>query len=104
MPTDRLIKLEKLLALDPSDAFVLYGIAQEHAKAGDLAQATAFFDRCLTIDPNYLYAYYHKAKLQADHEHIQEAAATLRTGIVKARALSDAKALNELNALLDTLE
>ena len=28
-------QLKKLLELDPEDTFVLYGIAQEHAKAGD---------------------------------------------------------------------
>ena len=32
--SDRLAQLMRMLETDPSDAFCLYGIAQEHAKAG----------------------------------------------------------------------
>ncbi|MFT3686319.1 MAG: hypothetical protein QM783_15600 [Phycisphaerales bacterium] len=62
--SDRLAKLEKLLALDPADTFVLYGIAQEHGKAGDFAKAIEFYDRTLAADPAYCYAYFHKARAQ----------------------------------------
>lgn len=104
MASSRISQLERLLAADPHDTFVLYGLAQEHAKAGAVAEALAFFDRCLAADPDYLYAYYHKAKVLADADRAPEAIAVLRAGIPRAAARQDAKALNELSALLDSLE
>src|SRR5438552_3153283 len=65
-PMSRLDKLRKILAAEPTDAFTLYGVAQEYAKAGDTASAVEFYNRCLAADPAYCYAYYHKAKCQAD--------------------------------------
>lgn len=102
--TARLAQLEKLLAAEPGDPFTLYAIAQEHAKANDAAQAVDFFDRCLAADPNYLYAYFHKAKVQSEAGDTPAALATLRAAIPRARAASDAKALSELQSLLDELE
>ncbi|MEK6702571.1 MAG: tetratricopeptide repeat protein, partial [Planctomycetota bacterium] len=55
-------QLERLLVVDPQDAFVLYAIAQEHAKQGRHADAVAFYDRCLGVNAEYCYAYYHKAR------------------------------------------
>lgn len=98
---DRIAKLERLLASDERDAFVLYGLAQEHGKVGDTARAVAFYDRCLEADPKYLYAYYHKAKTLADAGREEEAGVVLRRGLEQAKIAGDAKATNELAALLD---
>jgi len=99
----RLEKLSKLLNADPNDAFVLYGIAQEHAKAGDHKEACEFYDRCLASDPTYLYAYYHKAVVQRDENETAAAEKTLNDGIARAKTAGDAKALSELSSLLDSL-
>jgi len=96
-------QLERLLTLDPADAFVLYAIAQEHAKVGRHAQAVEFYDRCLAVDPNYCYAYYHKAKSQQHMDREPDAAATLRAGVDVARRVGDAKALNEMQGFLAVL-
>lgn len=96
-------QLEKLLDLDPNDPFVLYGLAQEHAKTGDLARAVGFYDRCLAADPNYCYAYYHKAKTLSDHDRTDDAVATLTAGIAVAKRAQDAKALSEMQTLLDSI-
>lgn len=101
--SDRLAKLQKILAADPSDAFTLYGVAQEYAKLGDVAKAVEHYDLCLKADPTYAYASYHKAKLLSEHERVPEAVATINQGIGIARAARDAKALSELQTLLDTL-
>ncbi|MDX2131386.1 MAG: tetratricopeptide repeat protein [Planctomycetota bacterium] len=92
-------QLEKLLAADPNDPFVLYALAQEHAKHGATDTAVDFFDRCLAADPTYLYAYYHKARVQLEAGRADDARAALRTGIAAATQAGDAKALNELRAL-----
>lgn len=101
--TPRLAQLNRLLALDPHDAFVLYGLAHEHAKAGDHAQAIDFYDRCLAADPAYFYAYFHKAVSLKALGRAEEARPVLTAGISAAKAAGDAKALNELTGMLDTL-
>jgi tetratricopeptide (TPR) repeat protein len=103
MTNDRLQRLEKLLALDPADPFVLYGLAQEHAKLEHVAQACELYDRCLQIDATYCYAYYHKAKLLSEHEQVEQAVSTIQAGMSAARACRDTKALSELQGLLDSI-
>lgn len=101
---DRLSKLAALLEADPNDAFVLYGLAQEHAKQGTdegHTRAIEFYDRCIAADPAYHYAYYHKAMSQIALDDNTAAAATLRVGLASARAARDQKAIGELAALLD---
>ncbi|MFN0134341.1 MAG: hypothetical protein ACKVW3_17650 [Phycisphaerales bacterium] len=100
----RLAQLTKLLEADPRDAFVLYGIAQEHAKAGRHGEAVEWFDRCLAVDAAYCYAYYHKAKaLEADGKQ-EHAIETLRSGLGAARKAGDQKAMSEMRGFLDELE
>ncbi len=102
MPT--IPQLEKLLAAEPNDTFLLYGLAQEHAKAGNASQAVAFYDRVLALDPHYCYAYFHKAKVQHESGELQSALATVRAGLDAARKAGDRQALGELSGLLDEWE
>lgn len=97
-------QLEKLLAADPGDPFVLYALAQEHAKQKNVARAVEFFDRCLAADPAYCYAYFHKARVLHDAGRPAEAADTLRAGAAVARASGDAHALAEISGFLDEIE
>lgn len=100
----RLDKLLKMLETDPADPFVLYGIAQEHSKAGRHADAITYFDRCIAADAGHAYAYYHKAVAQRDLGDDAAAIVTLRRGIDAASRSKDSKAKGELEGLLDTLE
>lgn len=96
-------QLEKLLAADPGDAFLLYGLAQEHAKQGAHKVAVEFYDRCLVADPAYCYAYYHKARSLDAMEKRDDAVATLRAGLKAAKSAGDSHAASEIAALLDEL-
>jgi tetratricopeptide (TPR) repeat protein len=78
---------------------VLYGLAQEHAKAGDLARAVEFYDRTLAADAGYCYAYFHKAKAQAALGDLAAARATVAAGVRAAHGVRDEKALGELSTL-----
>lgn len=102
MPT--IEQLTTLLAADPDDTFVLYGLAQEHAKNGDHAEAVSFYDRCLAVDPAYCYAYFHKARTQEAAGDMADALATAQAGVTAATKAGDEKALGELQALCDELE
>jgi tetratricopeptide (TPR) repeat protein len=97
-------QLEKLLATDPHDPFVLYGLAQKYAKAGQTQMAVAFYDRCLQADPAYCYAYYHKARALSAAGDMHAAGETIQAGILAAKNHKDSQALGELSALADELE
>jgi tetratricopeptide (TPR) repeat protein len=97
-------QLHALLAADPSDPFVLYGLAQEHARRKEYAPALEFYDRCLAADPSYCYAYFHKARAQEALNRPADAAATLREGQRAAKAAGDAHALAEISGYLDEIE
>ena len=102
MPT--IAQLEGLLGESPDDPFLLYGIAQEHAKAERHEEAITFYDRCLAEDPQYCYAYYHKAKSLGSLERQAEAIGVLEAGIAQAKALDDAHAEAELTVLLEDFQ
>ncbi len=104
MAKDRLETLMAALAGEPDDPFLLYGIAHEHAKRGNAPEAVAFFDRCLSKDPHYCYAYFHKARVLEDSGDVAGATEVARRGIEAARACGDQKALSELQGMLDLLE
>ena len=101
---DRLARLLEMLEREPGDAFCLYGIAQEHARAGRHAEALGWYDRALASDPAYCYAYFHTARSLEELDRADEACATLRTGIDAARRAGDSHALGEMRGYLDQLE
>lgn len=102
MPTIQ--QLERLLAIDPEDDFVLYGLAMEHARIGEHERALSFFDRAIRANASNAYHFFHKAvSLEAmSREH--EAITTLRAGLESARAGGDPKAMSELSGYLERLE
>lgn len=100
-------QLEKLLALDASDPFVLYALAQEHAKVGTVdghTRATEYYDRCIAADGAYCYAYFHKAKSLESLGRTNDATQTLRAGLAAATRAGDAKAQSEIQAYLMAIE
>ena len=92
-------QLTKLLAAEPNDAFLLYGLAQEYAKASNTASACEYFDRCIAVDPKYCYAYYHKAKALIVACRTDEAKAVIAAGKNAALAAGDSHARSEIMAL-----
>lgn len=99
-----LAQLEQLLAKTPGDPFLMYGIALEYAKVGQITEACAWFDKTIAADAAYCYAYFHKAKTLADAGRTQDAVVTIKRGLVEAKKCNDFKALSELQSLLDEIE
>jgi tetratricopeptide (TPR) repeat protein len=93
----------RMLERDPSDAFCLYGVAQEHASAGRLDEAVAWFRKTIAADPGHAYARFHLAKALERLDDMEGAVTALREGLQVARAAGDAKAANELAGYLDEL-
>ncbi|MBX3386173.1 MAG: hypothetical protein KF768_06360 [Phycisphaeraceae bacterium] len=100
----RLDKLTQMLKMDPSDPFVLYGIAQEHARIGTpehLREAVRFFDMCIAADPAHGYAFYHKGATLLRMGEPEQARVVILAGIESAKRSGDGKALGELQTLLE---
>jgi hypothetical protein len=119
--SNRLEQLQNLHAADPTDADVTYMIAMEHAKLADAsggepggepggaseggpAAVIDWLNKTLDLDPNYLYAYFQKAKAQSEQGHDDRAKATLQLGIEKSKTASDTKAVSELSELMASME
>ncbi|MDX2133131.1 MAG: tetratricopeptide repeat protein [Planctomycetota bacterium] len=100
----RMVQLNRLLERDPRDAFVLYGLGQEHAKAGNHAEAIAMFDRALEADAGTFYAYFFKARCLSALGRREEAVAVAEAGQAAAARAGDAKATSELGSLVMELE
>jgi Flp pilus assembly protein TadD len=96
-------QIEGMLADDPDDTFLNYALAKELASEGDVEAACAAFDRVLTLDPNYVPAYFQKAQALATEGEIEAARDVLVRGIAVAQRTGDAHAAGEMTAYLDTL-
>ena len=103
-PGQRLQQLQKMLEREPNDAFVLYGIALEHKKANDLAQALEYLDRVIRVDPGYCYAYFQKGQVQESRGDIEAAKRAYRDGINAAKQKGDNHAQGELEGALQMIE
>ena len=102
--SDRLEKLQQMLAKDPNDTFLLYGIAMEHKKLNDPAAALDFFDRVTSLDPGYCYAYLQKGLVHESQGDTDAAKQAYREGIEAAIKKGDDHARGEIEAALSMIE
>lgn len=107
--TPRMAQIEAMLADDPDDAFLRYGLAMEHAGQGDDEAAVAVLRDLIARPAGSPYV---PAYLQAGQALIRlgrdaEAAAVLRDGIAAARKVGTPEALHalgEMEGFLATVE
>jgi tetratricopeptide (TPR) repeat protein len=100
---DRMQQLRRMLDKSPDDPFLLYGIAMEHKKLGDAADAIQFFERTIQVDPGYCYAYYQRGQTLEQAGDEDGAKQAYRDGIAAAVKKGDPHARAELEAALDLL-
>ena len=101
--TPRMEQIEALLADDPTDPFLRYGLAMEYASAGDDPTAADHLLR-LTNDSPYVPAFLMAGQVLNRLTRMDEAIAVLRRGIAAARQQGNAHAEGEMANLLATLE
>jgi tetratricopeptide (TPR) repeat protein len=99
----RIDRIRQMLEKSPEDADLRYMLAQELAKGGDHAGAVVQYDACIESSPDYLYAYFHKASSLQSAGDLPGAKAALETGLQRATAAGDPKAISELSAFLEGL-
>lgn len=101
--SERLEQLKKLQLQDPSDPFLTYGIAMEYVKQDDPAEAVIWLDKTLTLDTNYVYAYFQKARALSSLGEEIAAVETAKAGLQRALAVGDEKGIEELRGLIGEL-
>jgi len=96
-------QLESLLADDPNDAFLRYGLAMEHASAGDDEAALSTLRKMFTDKIEYVPAYQQAGQILMRLDRIDEARDAFEKGIALAKRVGDAHAAGEMEGFLDTL-
>lgn len=105
----RMEQIEAMLAEEPDDAFLRYGLAMEHASQGDDAGCVAVLRDLIvrTAASPYIPAYLQAGQALVRLDKISEAATLLRDGIAAASRVATADALHargEMQGLLDSIE
>jgi tetratricopeptide (TPR) repeat protein len=96
-------QLEKMLAKEPKDAFLLYSLGLECKKANRPQQALDYLQRVITADPGYCYAYYQMGQIYESLDNTDAARSVYRAGSDAARKTGDAHALGEIEVALSML-
>lgn len=102
--TERMKRIKALLAEDPSDAFLHYGLAMEYVSSGDDSTAVSTFRDLLSTNPNYVPTYLMLAQTLVRLDRENEARDVLRAGVTVAGQQQELHAQGELQTMLDSLE
>lgn len=92
-----------MLADDPRDEFLRYGIAMEYRKEGDLDTAALKFRELLKDSPEYVPSYFRLGEIYAEQEQVGNARAILQQGIETAVRVGDTHAAGEMTEFLQSL-
>jgi tetratricopeptide (TPR) repeat protein len=104
MAANRLETLKNMVAQNPADSFLRYGLAMEHRNAGDLETAVAEFRTLIAANPDYVAAYFHGGQTLERLSRVEEARELYRRGIEASLRTGDAHARSELEAALSMLD
>jgi Flp pilus assembly protein TadD len=96
-------QIEEMLAEDPNDPFLCYGLAMEHVSAGQDEEAIRCFQELLQTTPDYVPGYMQAGRALARLDRIEEARAMFQAGIVAARQKGDLHAAEEMAGFLEGL-
>ncbi len=104
--TPRMAQIEALLVDDPDDAFLRYGLAMEHASAGDDAVCVNVLNDLITRPASqpYVPAFLQCGQALMRLDRTEEACAVLKQGVEVAGRAGDTHAQGEMQGLLASLE
>ena len=94
-------QIEEMLADDPNDSFLRYGLAMEYAGTGDTSGALSQFRILIAATPDYVAAYHQAGQLLIRTGNAAEARQLLTSGIVEAGRQGNGHAAEEMQGLLD---
>lgn len=101
--TARREKIEALLANDPQDQFLRYGLAIEFDNEERFDESVALFEGLTKDTPAHVASFFRGAQLLSKLDRINEARTWLRNGIDEARRQGNGHAAGEMAELLAQL-
>lgn len=103
--TKRMDQIEAMLAEEPDDAFLRYGLALEHAGQGDDAACVQILRDLIarTSAKPYVPAFLQAGQALVRLDRIPEACEVLRQGIDSAHRAGDSHAESEMMGLLESV-
>lgn len=104
MTKTRKQQLEEMLAVEPNDPFLRYGLAMEYVSAGADEDAVRCFRELLNVNREYVPAYLQLGQALTRLGRPTDAADVYRRGVAVARQTGDAHAAEEMQGFLATLE
>jgi predicted Zn-dependent protease len=96
-------QIEAMLADDPQDRFLRFGLAMECQKEGEHQRSLELLGALMAGEPPYVVAFFMAAKQLAGLGRVAEARSALHDGIEQARRQGDARAASEMSEYLTTL-
>jgi tetratricopeptide (TPR) repeat protein len=103
MSSTRLESLKSLVAQNPQDSFLRYGLALEYRNGGDLESAMREFQALMEANPDYSATYFHAGQTLERLGRPEEARAVYERGIEVTTRKGDQHARSELQGALDML-
>jgi len=101
--SERLEKLKSLVAANPKESFLRYGLAMEYRNAGDLETAVHEFREVIATNPDYVAAYFHGGQTLERLGELEQARTLYQDGIEASHRTGDAHARSELETALSLL-
>jgi tetratricopeptide (TPR) repeat protein len=103
MASTRLDTLKDMVAQNPNDSFLRYGLAMEYKNAGSLAEAMGAFQDLMAVNPDYSAAYFHGGQVLEKLGKLDEARHLYQQGIEVTTRKGDLHTRSEIQAALDML-
>src|SRR5947209_3042731 len=100
MTKSRKEQLEAMLADDPNDPFLRYGLAMEYVSAGDHGKAAECFRDLLAVAPDYVPAYLQAGQALVRLSQPDAARDVWARGVAVARGKGDTHAAEEMQGFL----
>lgn len=104
MDAERVAQFQELIALDPEDTMLRFGLGELYFEAGDFPRAAEQFAEIVRLDPQYSAAYRYLGQAYAALERHTEAHQTFECGIAVAEARGDLQTAKEMRVFLRRLD
>ena len=99
----RIDALKSMVARDPQNSFLRYGLAMEYKNSGDLGSAVVEFRALIAADPNYSAAYFHGGQTLERLGRLDEARELYTEGVAVTTRKGEEHARSELQTALALL-
>ena len=103
MDPERLQQFQELIALEPDDTMLRFGLGELYIEAGDFTSAATQFAEIVRLDAQYSAAYRYLGQAYTALDRPTEAAAIFQQGIAVAEARGDLQTAKEMQVFLRRL-